>query len=178
MRKNLFLVFRCVTLIAGLSSSMAYADTFNFTFSGVSDTGSGVMTASPTGTPGVELITGIVGTTDGSAISALLAPGSYPAPLALNDNDLYTASGSFLDIQGVSYVLANGTDINLYFGQFGTGDPTVYNLISGPDEINDGLTSFSLTQNVAATPEPGSLVLLGTGVLGLVAAAGRMLRKA
>jgi hypothetical protein len=171
----------CAALVLGLSSTAAHAETidgytnfdltsfsvtsagggiFNFSFSGSGQTGSGVFTTATTGTVGEYLITGITGTTDGSAIASLFPAFTYPNLLGGGDNDLFFPSivtspnvgPAFLDIFGLSYALANGKDINLYYGQGQTGDPEVYNLITG-----------------GTAPEPPSLLLLATGALGLAA---------
>lgn len=176
MMKNLFLAFSCAAMITGLSSPPASAsevndyltgltvtsagpNQYNFSFTGTSDSGSGVFTTTTTGTAGQFLITGISGTTDGSAITSLFAVNTFPIDFGGADNLLYfpqvVTSGNtnpgFLDLAGVSYALADGMDVNLYYGIFGAGDPEVYNVL------------YSLP-----TPEPTSLVLLGTGALGLL----------
>jgi hypothetical protein len=174
-------VLPCAALLIGLSSTAARAETidgynnfdlstftvtnpstdvFDFSFSGAGQSGSGVFTTSA-GVGGVYLVTGVSGTTDGSTITSLFAAGTYPFLLGGGDNELYyptvvtppNSGSSYFDIFGLSYALANGQDINLYYGQGETGDPEVYDLLTG----------------LSSTPEPPSLLLLATAALGLLA---------
>jgi hypothetical protein len=110
---------------------------YDFSFSG-SDTGSGVFTTTATGSAGKFLITGITGTANGSAITGVLPAGTFPS-LFPSDNLLYdpaiisppNQSPSELDLTGVSFSTASGTNYNVYYGQFRTGDPLdVYDLLS------------------------------------------------
>src|ERR1035437_772988 len=128
--KKFLLSLSCVALFLTLSSSAAHADTFDFSFSGLGYSGSGTITANPdlnyAADSGIYLISAITGTTNGISIAGLVPAGTYPAVSAANsnNNDLYVPAVStvdnnlpgYLDILGLSYVLTDGTDINLWFG--------------------------------------------------------------
>lgn len=186
-----------ISLAALLCCSAAKADSFSFNFSGSGFTGSGTFTASATTTPGQYLISDISGTTNGVAITGLLGTFSFP-PIGdlANDNDLYFPlfEGGALDNDGLSFKTGTGagtTDYNIYYL---SGVPAgTYDLISSADPPTDGnpndyptymLDTFSIidtttgtpitTPPTSATPEPGSLVLLATGVLCM---AGTMRRR-
>lgn len=184
-------------LAALLCCSAAKADTFSFNFSGSGFTGTGTFTATGTGTPGQYLINNITGTTNGVAITGLLGTFSFP-PIGdlANDNELYSplVSGGALDVYGFSFQTGTGTGVTDYNIYYLSGLPAgTYDLISSNNPPLDGnpndyptftLDSFSIvdtttgvpitTPPTTATPEPGSLVLLATGVLCM---AGTMRRR-
>ena len=181
------LVVCCVT-----GSAAAHADTFNFSFgsaaSGVS--GSGTLTGSLIGT-NEYLITGITGSNTlagfgSSTIASLLkagtatpaAPGHVPTT---SDNDLFhLATGTFsFDKGGLSYKLDDGVQVNL----FGSSDELFYiqvcnigtlaYLQQSTLNITPSGTPSPNPPIVAATPEPSSLLLLGSGLLGIAGMARR-----
>jgi hypothetical protein len=155
VRSRLFAI--AVALAA--SSLVAHADTFNFAVGGTAEgfSGSGVLTTS-TNSSGDFLITGITGTD----VTSLIAPGGFNG----NDNLLFPSSQPTLDSHGFSFTAVNGPD------QF---DVNVFNNGSGyfaffRDE--DAFTatipiSFEVGNTVSAVPEPSTLFLLGTGLLGV-----------
>ncbi|HEV2577893.1 MAG TPA: PEP-CTERM sorting domain-containing protein [Acidobacteriaceae bacterium] len=177
-----------MSVAALLLCPAAFADTFNFTYSGMGTigstptnfTGSGTFTATSTGTTGEYLINSVSGTANGVAIAGLLAPGIYPSASSgnpPNDNFIFfpLASGGALDLNGFSFDTADGTDYNIYY--FDPG----YGLVTDPNFDGTDSLTFTLTDDTtgttvvgapggstaAATPEPGSLALLATGVFGI-----------
>jgi PEP-CTERM motif len=149
-----------LTLLAGLAfSAAAYADTFDFTIAasadGFSGTTSGTLTATNEGS-GVFLITAMTG----QDVTGLLPPGDFH----LNDNFLYTPGS--LDFHGFSF-----TDVN----SKGSFDVDIFDLngasyaaIQGTGGINTTIPiSLSITP-AAVTPEPSSIVLLATGLVGFL----------
>ncbi len=146
-------------------SASAHADTFNFSATGSSGpfSGSGVLTASPQG-GGEYLITDITGT----GVTGLTAPGGFNG----NDNLLFPSATPTLDSHGFSFTEINGPDHY---------DVNIFNDGSGYFAYLDDEDNFTQTVPVtfsvatAATPEPSTFILLGTGILGLAGATRRKL---
>lgn len=106
------------------------------------------------------------------------APGASAYSLADNgaflyDNLLYPgASGDgILDWGGVLIQVTNSYELNIFSGAFGSGAPDngyYYFADNGNYHYNDPITnSDGKPVPGTLTPEPGSLFLLGTGLLGL-----------
>lgn len=181
MKKTLAL---CVlgAAAAVLAATPAHADTFQFSFSGTFSItgiyfgGSGYFDATQIGSSDVYQITNVY---DGSVDSNIGAPSAITGIIAVNgfqgnDNLLYYPSTGYFDHDGVSFSLANGDDVNL-------NDTLGFeNAVGGPSNGFD-VTEFDtvrVTSAPSATPEPGSLALLGTAILGGAGALRRRFIKA
>ncbi len=188
----------CCSAASADTFSFSYSGSGTTTISGAySFTGAGMFTATEIGTSGKYLINSMTGTANGVPITGLLGTFSFP-PIGdlANDNDLYfpLLNNGALDTNGFSFQTGTGagvTDYNIYYL---SGVPAgTYDLISStypPQDNNPNdyptftLDSFSIVDTTTgtpittpptnATPEPGSLVLLATGVLCM---AGTMRRR-
>jgi hypothetical protein len=172
----------CLILLA-LATSLAIspsarADSFTYGYDGSGFDATLTYTASQiTGDPGVYQISNVAGTIF-SAGTDITSPATFSVPViadpngtnsaaqAFNgytieyDNLLFPSSTSTLDFYGVFFAV-DGLDFNLYTNN------GVYQWLDTGTYTNTDNSSDPITDPLITSPEPGSLLLFGTGLFGL-----------
>ena len=156
------------TAFALLAASPAAATEYLFNFSGTgffggSLNGSGTLTTDDQSFVNAlngqtaQMITGITGTFNGSAITGL-APGVFGA-----NNLFYLTGPFFVDGSGLAFTTASGVSANLF-----VTNGTNYRVNTQGAGLLTGLVTARATAATAAVPEPGTwaTMMLGFGAIG------------
>jgi hypothetical protein len=177
--------------IAGALSvtPLARADSFDFTFTDGSVSGSGTLSGTYLG-PSEWILTSGSGTFDDGSGSGLLPITLVPIPISgtpgnayLSTSGLFTyddllnpfaSPGEVLTVDGLLFSF-DGSELNLYETGGGPGTDGWFEDNGNGDQTGTfTITSYDLPQSEIPTPEPGTLLSMGTG---LFAFAGLLLRK-
>jgi len=165
MKRFISFVATAILAIVALTPCVAKADT-TYVFDFTSSAPNNAISYSGSGTFDVTggIITGLTGTfysgTTNEGAMTLLAPGTF----ASNDN----AFNPWIDENGLSFS-ASGVDYNIYYYATSNGY-SASGCAPGDTCITSdayGNPSTPITMNVSETPEPGTLLLFGTGLLGM-----------
>ena len=145
-------------------ATLTFATDISFTYSGSGFTGSGVFTAIDQG-GGTYLVTGVNGQQNGMPFSGV-EPVTPQLPGWAYNNLAYLNSTPQLDIDGVLLDWSGGGVVNLFYDSGFNG---------GSYALENSPTEYAIDFSASATPEPNTLLMSGSGLIGLAGLARKRL---
>ena len=166
MKKTIILLY--VILAGAMIASAGPTTNFNFSYSGENITASGTLFTNPLG-GGQYLVTGITGHYNTDMITGLEPCTSGVCnKLFLHDSgwqfsydNLGFATDPHLDLYGLLFDVTNVGYVNLYYD--GNG---YRNTVENEDGLG-GYVDTPVTASFSSTPEPSTLLMLGSGIIGV-----------
>jgi len=158
-----------VTMTCGMGQAFASV-TFDYTFGGANDSGSGTLVATNNGDgsfnviggTGTETVSGVTDTLTLLLNSAGTASKYSPSGMYIFDDQLFPAAGPLIDYYGLMFTSSSGAEVNIWST---APDNYTYGAERNGSYTIQEATAFQLT----AVPEPSSIALLGLGLLGFAA---------
>lgn len=149
-------------LLVFLATVSLHAESYDWTYSGSLNSGSGTLDATATGTNGAYLVSDLAGEFNSLSIVSLAPPDT----IAGNDNLVFPGQVPLIDFDGLAFTTSLGQSWNLFYsaGTYQSADP---------NNVNAGdLGTFTLT----LVPEPSAFALVALAVFALLIT--RVVRKA